>query len=184
MVIRFRVRIEDPVTGEASEDENWEVWSGGGESIRNCKPPRSERRQPPPRLDEITLRGPMRAGRSVLTDWIRDTIERDDWKRNVTITEILDDYVLERTDEFKTFMAVGDQTYLDAEKNLLGLDHAEIAGNICKKWFIPDSITQGIRWHHHPARSDSGELALIQTAAGVVVPHKANQRRPQGDRNE
>lgn len=91
MVIRFRVRIEHPVTGEASEDENWEVWSGGGDNIKNCKPPRTDRRQPPPRLEDITLRGPMTADRSVLSDWIRDTIERDDWKRNVTITEILDD---------------------------------------------------------------------------------------------
>jgi HD-like signal output (HDOD) protein len=74
---------------------------------------------------------------------------------------VLDDYVLERKDEIQTFMAVGDQTYLDAEKNLLGLDHAEIAGNICKKWIIPDTITQGIRWHHHPARSDGSQLSLI-----------------------
>jgi len=74
---------------------------------------------------------------------------------------VLDEYILERKDEVETFMAVGDHTYLEAEKNLLGLDHAEIAGNICKKWLIPDSITQGIRGHHHPARSDAGELALF-----------------------
>jgi HD-like signal output (HDOD) protein len=75
---------------------------------------------------------------------------------------VLDEYVLERKDEIATFMAVGDHTYLDAEKNLLGLDHAEIAGNICKKWIIPDSITQGIRWHHRPSSRPGGnEMSLI-----------------------
>jgi len=74
---------------------------------------------------------------------------------------VLDEYVLERRDEIATFMAAGDHTYLDAEKNLLGLDHAEIAGNICKKWILPDSITQGIRWHHHPARDTGNEMALF-----------------------
>lgn len=90
MIIGFRVRIEHPLTGEASEEENWEVWSGGGDSIKDCRPPRTQLAQPPPRLGEITLRGPMTAERSVLLDWIRDTMERDDWKRTVTITEILD----------------------------------------------------------------------------------------------
>ena len=74
---------------------------------------------------------------------------------------VLDEYVYERKDEFETFMAVGESTYLEAEKNLLGLDHAEIAGNICKKWVIPDTITQAIRWHHRPSRSDGNEMALF-----------------------
>ncbi len=74
---------------------------------------------------------------------------------------VLDEYVLERKDEVKTFMAVGEHTFLDAERNLLGLDHSEIAGNICKKWIIPDSITQAIRWHHRPPHSDGNEMALF-----------------------
>jgi len=58
-------------------------------------------------------------------------------------------------------MAVGEHTFLDAEKKLLGLDHSEIASNICKKWIIHDSITQAIRWHHSPSRSGGNEMALI-----------------------
>jgi HD-like signal output (HDOD) protein len=74
---------------------------------------------------------------------------------------VLDEYVLERKDEVKTFMAVGEHTFLDAERKLLGLDHAEIAGNICKKWIIPDSITRAIRWHHRPSHSGGNEMALF-----------------------
>ena len=74
---------------------------------------------------------------------------------------VLDEYVLERKDEVKTFMAVGEHTFLDAERKLLGLDHSEIAGNICKKWIIPDSITRAIRWHHRPSHSAGNEMALF-----------------------
>jgi len=74
---------------------------------------------------------------------------------------ILDEYVLQRKEEFATYMADGEQTYLDAEKDLLGIDHSEIAADICKKWILPDAIHHPIRWHHRPSRSGGSELALF-----------------------
>ena len=74
---------------------------------------------------------------------------------------VLDEYVLDRKDEIDTFMAVGEHTFLAAERTLLGLDHAEIAGNFCKKWSIPDSITQAICWHHRPSRANGSDMALF-----------------------
>ena len=74
---------------------------------------------------------------------------------------ILDEYVLQRKEEFDTYLADGDQTYLEAEKDLLGIDHCEIAADICKKWILPDAIHHPIRWHHRPSRSGGSELALF-----------------------
>ena len=74
---------------------------------------------------------------------------------------ILDEYVLQRKEEFDAYLADGEQTYLGAEKELLGIDHCEIAADICKKWILPDAIHQPIRWHHRPSRSGGSELALI-----------------------
>jgi HD-like signal output (HDOD) protein len=74
---------------------------------------------------------------------------------------VLDEYIFERKDEIETFLADGEHTFFNAERNLLGLDHAEIAGYICKKWIIPESITKAIRWHHHPFHSDANEMALF-----------------------
>ncbi len=82
---------------------------------------------------------------------------------------VLDEYVLERKDEVETFMAAEEHTFLDAEKNLLGVDHAEIAANICKKWIIPDAITQAIRWHHRPSQSNGSEMALLLHVADYFV---------------
>ena len=74
---------------------------------------------------------------------------------------ILDEYVLQRKEEFETYMADGQQTYLEAEKDLLGIDHCEIAADICKKWILPETIHHPIRWHHRPSRSGGSELALF-----------------------
>lgn len=74
---------------------------------------------------------------------------------------ILDEYVLQRREEFATYLADGDQTYLEAEKDLLGVDHCEIAADICKKWILPETIYHPIRWHHLPSRSGGSELALF-----------------------
>ena len=47
---------------------------------------------------------------------------------------ILDPYVLERKDAFDDFMKDETKMVLDAEKSILGFDHAEIASDICRKW--------------------------------------------------
>jgi len=74
---------------------------------------------------------------------------------------ILDEYVLQRKAEFETFLADGEQTYLEAEKALLGVDHSEIAADICKKWILPEGIHHPIRWHHRPSGSGGSDLALF-----------------------
>jgi len=74
---------------------------------------------------------------------------------------VLDQYVLERKDEVDAFLADGERTFFDAERSLLGLDHSEIAANVCKKWFIPESLTTAIRWHHRPSQADANEMALL-----------------------
>ena len=51
---------------------------------------------------------------------------------------ILDQYVLERKDVFDDFMKDETKMVLDAEKAILGFDHAEIASDICRKWHIPE----------------------------------------------
>ncbi|CAB1080235.1 hypothetical protein D1AOALGA4SA_7922 [Olavius algarvensis Delta 1 endosymbiont] len=74
---------------------------------------------------------------------------------------VLDKYVLERKEEVEAFLADGEHTFFDAEKSLLGLDHSEIAANVCKKWLIPESISTAIRWHHRPSQADANEMALF-----------------------
>ena len=81
---------------------------------------------------------------------------------------VLDKYVFERNEAFKAFMSDGQKTFLDAEKDILGFDHSEIATEICKSWKIPRSLTTAISYHHYPSRSRENELAYIVHVADCL----------------
>lgn len=74
---------------------------------------------------------------------------------------VLDKYVLERKDLFERAMSNGKKTFLDAEKEILGFDHSEIAAEMCRNWKIPDKLTTAICYHHYPSRSHENSLAYI-----------------------
>ena len=66
-------------------------------------------------------------------------------------------------------MADGEHTFLDAEKNILELDHTEVASEVCKTWNIPKTLTVAIRYHHHPSRSNDSKLAYIVHVADAIA---------------
>jgi len=74
---------------------------------------------------------------------------------------ILDKQVYDRRESFEMFMGDGEETFLDAEREILGFDHAEIAFELCLKWNIPEEQAQGIRYHHCPSQSQGSILAYI-----------------------
>jgi putative nucleotidyltransferase with HDIG domain len=82
---------------------------------------------------------------------------------------ILDPYVLEQRETFDAFMENGNQTFLQAEKQILGFDHADIAAEICTHWKFPESLTQAIQHHHHPSRSLANEMAFILHLADYIA---------------
>ena len=82
---------------------------------------------------------------------------------------ILDPYVLERKDAFDDFMKDETKMVLDAEKAVLGFDHAEMASDICRKWHIPENVTIAIQYHHYPSLSEGSELAHIVHTADYLV---------------
>jgi putative nucleotidyltransferase with HDIG domain len=82
---------------------------------------------------------------------------------------ILDPYVLEQRQTLDAFMDDGNQRFLEAEKQILGFDHAEIAAEICAHWEFPDSLTQAIQYHHHPSRSHGSEMAFILHLADYIA---------------
>lgn len=82
---------------------------------------------------------------------------------------ILDPYVLEQRETFDAFMEDGNQTFLEAEKQILGSDHAEIASEICTHWKFPESLTLAIKYHHHPSLSHGNEMAFILHLADYIA---------------
>jgi len=82
---------------------------------------------------------------------------------------ILGPYILERKEVFQQFMADDQQTFLNAEREILGFDHSQIAAEVCKNWRIPQSLARAIEYHHYPSCSQGSELAYIVHVADAIA---------------
>jgi len=82
---------------------------------------------------------------------------------------ILDRYVFERKEAFAEFMADGEQSFLKAEKQILGFEHSEIASEACKSWQVPEALSVAIRYHHYPSQSQGDKLAYIVHVADAMA---------------
>lgn len=82
---------------------------------------------------------------------------------------VLDPYIFERKEEFEGLLGDEQQTFLNAEKQILGFDHAEIAFEICKKWNFPEDIAFAVRYHHHPSLAQGNELSYIVHVSDYIA---------------
>jgi HD-like signal output (HDOD) protein len=74
---------------------------------------------------------------------------------------ILDPYLLERKKEFKKLLKEGEHGFVEAEKKILGFDHAEVMSRASRFWRYPETQSTAIRYHHYPSRAGNNELAFI-----------------------
>jgi HD-like signal output (HDOD) protein len=73
---------------------------------------------------------------------------------------ILNDYVKDASREIMSGVRERGMTFLEAEKEVLGVDHAEIGARIGEKWGFSPLMVQVIRNHHIPKISSSDDLSL------------------------
>jgi putative nucleotidyltransferase with HDIG domain len=92
---------------------------------------------------------------------------------------ILDEHIFERKAAFEKFLGNGQESFLNAEKQTLGLDHAGIAGELCKRWKFPDTLTTAIRQHHDIDTEQPDELAFIVYAADNLMKMGTNGNESQ-----
>lgn len=70
----------------------------------------------------------------------------------------LDDiYALEVHELVKT----GGMTAVNAEKEILGMDHAEAGAHLAKHWKVSDVIVDAIRYHHEPLSMESISTSYV-----------------------
>ncbi len=82
---------------------------------------------------------------------------------------ILDPYVMERKKHFTELLEGEKTSFLDAEKEVLGFDHGEIASEVCVKWQIPENISQAIKYHHNPGESPEKDLTYIVHLSDAIA---------------
>lgn len=62
-------------------------------------------------------------------------------------------------------------SFENAEREVLGLDHAEAGAEILERWSIPEGLVSAVRWHHAPDRSPGHDVMLgIGTGREGLVP--------------
>lgn len=82
---------------------------------------------------------------------------------------ILDPYILERKEEFKKFLKDDQKTFLQAEQEILGFDHAEIMSRATRFWRFSEPQSIAIRFHHYPSISENDQLAYVVHLADYVA---------------
>jgi putative nucleotidyltransferase with HDIG domain len=64
--------------------------------------------------------------------------------------------------------------HLQAEKEILGVDHMETGGAITVKWELPLAVTWGAMWHHSPQDTDEDADTVLVDVIHIadVMAHK------------
>jgi putative nucleotidyltransferase with HDIG domain len=57
----------------------------------------------------------------------------------------------------------------DAEKEVLGTDHAEVGGALLQAWHLPEEIIEAVANHHHPIVDPRPKLSAVAHVANCVA---------------
>ena len=60
---------------------------------------------------------------------------------------------------------------LEAEKSLLGVQHAEVGGRLLARWKFPDSIVNAVWYHHQPKGASPDERLAALVYLGNLIAH-------------
>ena len=63
----------------------------------------------------------------------------------------------------------GETSLLQAEKSVIGCDHAEVGACLLQQWRIPEIIVEAVAHHHQPNLDGSGSLSALVHVADVVA---------------
>ncbi|HPF34282.1 MAG TPA: HDOD domain-containing protein [Candidatus Krumholzibacteria bacterium] len=64
---------------------------------------------------------------------------------------ILGMFVEDEYREIQRLVAEDECSFDEAERSVLGTDHAGVGAMILRHWDLPASIVDAVRWHHHPS---------------------------------
>ena len=54
----------------------------------------------------------------------------------------------------KDLIQTGSMSFNEAERNVLGIDHAEAAAELLQYWKLTENVVAAARWHHNPDEAD------------------------------
>ena len=74
---------------------------------------------------------------------------------------ILGTFVEVDDEPIKEIVRCDNLAFNEAEQMVLGIDHAEAAGELLRIWNLPDEVVAAARWHHEPRKAPADHRPLI-----------------------
>ncbi len=84
---------------------------------------------------------------------------------------VLDQYVGDAFEEINALVEEKQMTFREAEKQVIGIDHAELGGLVAESWNFSPKMVEIIHNHHHPQKSSlSGiETSIVYLADTICM---------------
>lgn len=60
-------------------------------------------------------------------------------------------------------------SFEEAERKVLGTDHAEVGATLLEAWHLPPAILEAVRWHHDPDRVETETVDLVHIANALCL---------------
>lgn len=82
---------------------------------------------------------------------------------------VMDQFVAEKTEQIHQMITEQQIGYIEAEKEVLGIDHAALGAILLRKWSVPESIVTIIERHHDEniTVAKDSEAAIVQAADAI-----------------
>lgn len=77
---------------------------------------------------------------------------------------VLSEYVATEFVQIEKMVEMG-QAFADAERQVLGVDHALLGGAVARKWNFPNNIVTAIAFHHNPLAAPAEHRPLVNLVA-------------------
>lgn len=87
---------------------------------------------------------------------------------------LLNPFLIEHTEQLSKAVHQDGKCFLDAEKEVIGTNHAEVGALVAQVWNLPSSVEMAARWHHHPSEAPStvDKILLDLVHAGNCLSHQ------------
>lgn len=86
---------------------------------------------------------------------------------------VLSSFVKDRYNEIKQLVTYENYSFVTAEREVLGMDHAQVGGEVAKEWGIPEEIVRPISLHHQfekaPLEDISTPLVFLSDQVSFVI---------------
>ncbi len=87
---------------------------------------------------------------------------------------VLSEFVSDDIDRILTLVE-NKRSFTEAETEILGMDHAMIAGKLARRWKFPEALVEALKYHHEPHLAVADKELCAFTHMGNVITNTIGQ---------